>query len=229
MWALAPKDLQYVRNVYLDAIVMAGGQPVLLPMTNRPEFIRQNLDMCDGILFSGGADLDAATYGEEHKSQFAPVKLRDEFELELMRLCLEEDKPFFAICRGMQVLNVLKGGSLYQDIPTELPGKLEHVKLTDDQEFVDVRHTVFVEDNTLLKDILNTDTLSVNTIHHQAIKKVGDELIVNSVCEDGIIEGIELTNKKFALGVQWHPERMAATDEKSFALFKAFIESAKEK
>lgn len=205
---------------YEEAIFKAGGMPILLPPTSNPSDIQAQLNLCDGILLAGGDDLTPLLYGEEPNKYLGETNyLVDMHHLTLTKLALEDHKPILGICRGMQVLNAAKGGNVYQDL-SECP----HASLQHQQQSprTNLTHTVSTSKNTLLQQLIGT-SFATNSFHHQAIHQLGKDLIATAWSKDSIIEGIELQNYPFGVGVQWHPEIMLATSSSMLPLFKKFI------
>ena len=214
-----------INRGYYDSILRAGGIPMLMPLTDDPGILDQYLKMADGVLFSGGPDVSPLRYGHEIHAHCGNINtLRDTMELSLMqRLFHDVSKPIFCICRGIQVLNVALGGTLYQDIPSEYPAYVfSHSQPEHEHEHA---HAVSVKANTPLSQIVQSDCLSVNSLHHQAILDLAPSLRTNAVSEDGLIEGVDLPSHPFCLGVQWHPERLSAHDSISQKLFDAFCKA----
>jgi len=195
-----------IPQAYLDAILTAGGLPILLPtslpLTALPELVNR----FDGFVLSGGGDVDPALYsGHLDATVHSIDPERDAFERALIPLVLQADKPLLAICRGVQILNVALGGSLYEDIPSALPEALRHDWYPDiPRDYL--AHTVEIEQGSRLAEILGTRKLRTNSLHHQAIRQPAPALEVVAYAEDGVIEAVELPRKRFAIGVQWHPE-----------------------
>lgn len=211
---------------YVEAIRQAGGLVLLLPPTQDQEEQQQLMTLVDGLLIPGGVDTAPCFYGEEPVAAVTTTDRRlDRFEIAMVRLALERDKPVLGICRGMQLLNVVFGGSLIQDIPTQVPGAICHSQktLTRDEPF---HHISLVKDSNLAR-MLWRDRLDTNTFHHQAVRKVGQGLVPVAHSADGIIEGVETPNGR-VLGVQWHPECMAKEDPVQQRLFDGFVELCKE-
>lgn len=210
---------------YPSAIIAAGGIPVLLNITRDPEQIAQYADLVDGVLFSGGDDVDPAAYGEaQHWSCGDISPMRDEFEMQLLRTLLEKhpDKPILAICRGEQLVNVALGGTLYQDLHSQLPDCIRHHQ---QQISVYASHKAELVPGTRLHAIYGADEVAVNSFHHQAVKEVGKGLIVSARAADGVIEAVEMPEHPYFVAVQWHPERLV---EREFhpehkALFSSFV------
>lgn len=206
-------------GTYCGAVMNSGGLPVLLPPTDSEEQARRILDFCDGILFSGGVDIDPVYYGEDILNNTVEInEKRDKSELLLAKLAIEANKPILGICRGIQVLNVAMGGSLYQDLPSQL--NLIH---RQQGHGVEDGHYVNVIQGSPLHNILGEVRIKTNTYHHQSIKSLGKgfELIAES--EDGVIESIYMPSKKYVLGVQWHPELLAHMIGLHKAIFDDFI------
>ncbi len=184
-------------------------------------------DRCGGILFSGGNDVDPALYGEEpreHTIDFSPQ--RDRQELQLLEWALADDKPVLAICRGMQLLNVSRGGTLYQHVPDDLPKSEVHDILNEKRRESRIVHRLRIRPDSRLADVLDTNELGANAYHHQAVKKLGEGLEATAWSGDEVIEAIELPGHRFVVGVQSHPESLEAKIEPRWQkLFSAFVEA----
>lgn len=219
-------DVYGQKRTYSDAVIAAGGVPLFIPFM--PEAELKNLyGRLDGILFAGGNDISPQLYGEQTHPLTIDVSLeRDRVENSLLAWALADNKPLFAICRGFQLLNVHLGGSLFQDIATEVADTSDHQLSTHNEDYTYIAHQLKVAPNSRLAAITHSDVLQANTHHHQGIKKLADELQASAWAEDGIIEGIEHPSKLFALGVQCHPESLRHNDEKWAAVFTAFIQAA---
>lgn len=208
---------------YYQALEKAGALPILIPILQRSEDLFQLADNLDGVLFSGGVDIDPRYYDEEPRpglGQITPE--RDELEITLCKAFFERKKPIFGICRGIQLINVSLGGTLHQDIRTELKDVLKHYQ---EAPAYAPTHVVFVERDSLLFSIVKMEKFLVNSFHHQAIKKVAPTLKVVARSSDGIIEAVESIDRdRFVLGVQWHPERMFEKYLEHFRLFERFVE-----
>jgi putative glutamine amidotransferase len=211
---------------YLVAIERAGAVPVVLP--NQPGIanIRRILEMIDGLVLSGGDfDIHPRYYREKPIEQLGTIKpRRTEFELEIADAAMNRNLPVLGICGGAQAINVALGGSLYQDIAAELghTGVVEHTSRNPQRG-----HAVRIKPGTKLSQILRRARVTVNTSHHQSVKKLGRGLLVNAVADDGVIEGIESTRHLFVLGVQWHPEVLARHHQAQRRLLYAFVQSCK--
>lgn len=214
-------DLDYVQSV-----VEAGGVPVVLPPVVEPEYVDPLLGGLDGLLLSGGSDLDPSHYGEDPLPEMGPtLPERDAFELALAGRALEVGLPVLGICRGLQVLNVLLGGSLYQDLKTQLgEGVLEHRQKTPKCQPV---HEVELAGESLLGGIAGKDRFAVNSYHHQAVKEVAGDLRVSARSPDGVVEALEWRDgSRWVLGIQWHAEAMREAGPEQRRLFSAFVEAA---
>ncbi|MEK9899268.1 MAG: gamma-glutamyl-gamma-aminobutyrate hydrolase family protein [Rhodospirillaceae bacterium] len=210
-----------LRQNYADAVSEAGGLP--LPLPHEPERAAEYLDVIDGLVITGGAfDVDPSLFGAGERHPTVVTKdRRTAFELATTRGALERDMPLLGICGGQQLLHVALGGTLIQHIPDEIDEALAHEQPNPRDE---PGHSVSIKSGTLLHRIVETDSLDVNSAHHQAAKDASDQIVVNAVAPDGVIEGIEATDRRFALGVQWHPEyKVSAGDD---AIFRAFIHAA---
>lgn len=209
-----------LRQNYADAVVEAGGVPLALP--HEPDQADDYLDIIDGLVITGGAfDVDPSIFGAGERHPTVVTKdRRTAFELAVTHGALERDMPLLGICGGQQLLHVALGGTLIQHIPDEIPEALAHEQPNPRDE---PGHSISVLPGTLLHRIVGTDSLDVNSAHHQAAKDASDEIIINAVAPDGVIEGIEAIGKRFCLGVQWHPEyKVSAGDG---AIFQAFIDA----
>ncbi|MDE0779728.1 MAG: gamma-glutamyl-gamma-aminobutyrate hydrolase family protein [Alphaproteobacteria bacterium] len=210
-----------LRENYADAVTAAGGLP--LPLPHEPDQAAYYLELIDGLVVTGGAfDVDPALFGagERHPTVITKDR-RTAFELAVTRGAMEKDMPVLGICGGQQLLHVVLGGQLIQHIPDEVPRALAHEQPNPRDE---PGHSVAVKPGTLLHRIVGTDRLNVNSAHHQAAKGEPKGVAINAVAPDGVIEGIEATDRKFCLGVQWHPEYGVSAGDA--AIFQAFIQAA---
>lgn len=211
---------------YVRAVRAAGGLPVLLPPGE--DHLDAILDLVDGLIFIGGADIDPARFGESPHPRTAGInEEHDEFELALLQRAWERDVPTLCICRGIQVLNVARGGTLYQDLPDQYPDAHMHQQRDQGMQRGDIGHDVALAagDNPLRR-IMGADTIDVNTFHHQAIRDVAPGLEVLATAPDGVIEAVHDPSRSFLLGVQWHPEGLAAQKAEELALFQELIAKA---
>lgn len=215
----------FIHHAYMEMLEKAGAMPVLLPITDDEAMIEQMLDTFDGFVISGGGDMDSAWWGEElHMLAAGLNPLRDRMEIMLIRKLHERDIPTFGICRGEQVMNVALGGTLVQDIPSQVTDPIIHRDVPRQYE---VSHTVQVKEGTLLAQIIGSGEKGVNTLHHQAVREAATCLNVAAVSADGVIEAVEDPSKKFFLGVQWHPERLGPENEDAMRLFAYFCNMCK--
>lgn len=215
-------ELCGVQRDYVCAVEQAGGVPLLIPVVENIETIHQQLSLVDGVILSGGYDVNPTHYDEEPSVLLEEIHPeRDVFELKAIQIIRDYQKPLLGICRGMQILNVAFGGTLYQDI-SHAPG--ESIKHRQNAKRYEPTHSVDIVEGTLLSKILNGKiSIATNSFHHQAIKKLAPGFIVNALAKDGIIEGIELPGNQFVMALQWHPEMMAAVDSNMGAIFQEFI------
>ena len=206
---------------YLNAIRAAGGIPVVLPLVAEGEDVARLAASFDGFLFTGGQDVSPALYGEPDRTGLSvPSPERDALEAPLLQEVLKTDKPVLGICRGLQFLNAAMGGDLWQDLPFEHPSDIVH---RQGKPYDKAVHTVTLEGP--LKDLLGKAELSVNSLHHQAIRKLAPGWIPEASSPDGLIEAAVLPGKRFFRAVQWHPEYLFEKDEDSLALFVAFVKA----
>lgn len=216
---------QMQNETYVQAVLKAGGVPLLLPAVEDEAVTEHHLQLIDGLLVSGGPDIDPQLFGEQPIPALgAVVPVMDDYEMRLLRLALACDKPILGICRGEQVLNAAAGGTLFQDIYSSLSGLLKH---RQDAPRPFRSHSISIMPGTKLADILGTTETLVNSFHHQAVATAAPGFIVSALAPDGIIEGIESTDHRFVLGVQWHPEGMWNAAVNYDQLFVAFIRAAK--
>ncbi|PHK93772.1 gamma-glutamyl-gamma-aminobutyrate hydrolase [Pseudoroseomonas rhizosphaerae] len=207
-----------LRQNYFESVARAGGLPIALP--HAPELAEQYLDTIDGLLVTGGAfDVDPSLYGGGPAHPTVALKQgRTAFELAMVRGALERDMPILGICGGQQLLAVALGGTLIQHIPDSVPDALAHEQPNPRTE---PGHEVAIAPGTLLARAVGGARMAVNSAHHQAVERTGPDTVVNAVAPDGVIEGIESTRHRFALGVQWHPEY--AVDAADQSILDAFV------
>lgn len=219
-----PAEQHRLSDSYVRAILNAGGIPVILPSVMDEEAMMAMVDGLDGILLSGGGDVDPVIFGQRATGHLGSVNpRRDTAELAVARYVINEtDKPILGICRGIQVMNVAMGGSLHIDLPDA--GKLCHSLVMYPRHMT--THTVRVAEGTRLADILGAGECPVNSFHHQAIDSVAECFTVAAVSsEDAVVEAVELPGERFVVGVQWHPEELV-TREEAKRLFRSFVEAA---
>jgi putative glutamine amidotransferase len=210
---------------YVDGVVGAGGIPMVLPPI--VEMAEKVAGRIDGLLLSGGSDLDPSYYGEEPVPELNPtVPKRDAFEMALVEHALERGVPVFGICRGLQVLNVALGGTLYQDLPSQLhPDLIAHRQQVPKWQWT---HEVEVDGNSKVAGIMETNDIRVNSYHHQAIKDLSGDLVAVAHSSDGVIEAAESPNlsERWLVGVQWHAEAMRDVGPENRNLFRAHVVAA---
>lgn len=214
---------------YLDAIREAGAIPITLPLVATYEDIMQICAMCDGFLLTGGHDISPTLYGEEPTERCGIANHnRDSLEREIFNYSVESDTPLLGICRGIQIINALCGGTLYQDLPTEY----NHSTSVNHQmqaPYDQPCHKVKLIDGSPLAEITGAVELSVNSYHHQAIKELAPTLKAMAISEDGIIEAIYMPGKRFIQALQWHPEFNFHCEESSRKIVKTFIDKTTSK
>lgn len=207
---------------YIHTVEKAGGEPVLLDLVKDQAGAKAELAKVDCLIMTGGEDIDPSYYDEESDPKLEDVnKERDVSDFALLQEAIDEDMPVLCTCRGMQLLNVLSGGSLIQDIPTseEYKDTQEQIKHRDPAEEDFTYHDITIEEDSLLAKIAGGTTLNANSWHHQGIKEVGDKLKVTAKSEDGMIEGLERTDCTYVVGVQFHPEWNVEEGDDSYLVF----------
>lgn len=213
---------------YLAAVEAAGGIPLLIHLTDDQQVLDAHYQRCDGLLFCGGGDIAPAHYGQTpHPLLGAVEELRDRVELHLARRAAPDRKPLLGICRGIQLLNVALGGTLYQDINAELPGTLDHRESSRRNDRAYLAHPLNLERDSWLAERLGATTIMVNTLHHQAVRDVALGLRVVGYAPDGVIEAVEGAGDTFIVGVQCHPEELWQSAEPRWQrLFTGFVAQA---
>lgn len=218
----------YLNSAYLAAVQEAGGVPVPLPPQLDDRALMELAHRLDGLLLTGGGDVDPASFDEPPHPTLSEVSpARDRLEIALVARFMEVRRPILAICRGIQVLNVALGGSLYQDVASDPGTEIQHQqKAPRDQP----THPVKVVSGSFLARTVGSDELEVNSLHHQAVKTIGRGLLPVAFAPDGIVEGLELEDAgpgRFVVAVQWHPEELVARDPAARRLFHAFVEASR--
>ncbi|MBF8435483.1 gamma-glutamyl-gamma-aminobutyrate hydrolase family protein [Halanaerobiaceae bacterium Z-7014] len=210
---------------YLNGIKAGGGMPFIISPINDEEYIASALERCDGVLLTGGGDIDPELYQENKLDTCMLVNnFRDEFELKVLDMALKSNKPILGICRGLQLINVYYGGSIYQNIDLlKLP--VEHFNLNKGKDYK--AHQVEVYQDSHLYQALQKEKIKTNSLHHQAINQLGDGVSVIAKSEDGLIEGIEVKDKEMTFAVQWHPEMMFKKSNEQKQIFTYFIDYIK--
>ena len=214
----------YVNQTYIHSVLQAGAIPILLPTVENELAIQEQLHRIDAVLLSGGSDINPLLFGEEPDTKLDFVlPERDDYEIRLTTLAHQMGKPLLGICRGIQVMNVAFGGSLYQDIFTQSPNCTIKHRQNSRRDFAG--HTTDIVPGSLLHQILGETSLPVNSFHHQAVKAVAPGFVINAMSRDGIIEGIERPGS-FMLGVQWHPEMLVDSYPVMLELFRRLAAEA---
>jgi putative glutamine amidotransferase len=212
----------HYRNI--DVISKAGGLPIILPSTG--EECEEYLAILDGIYFSGGIDINPMFFGEDPICGVESTNIeRDRFEIELYKKAVRIDLPMLGVCRGMQVINIAAGGTIYQDLSAQLPNSICHNQ--DGSPLSDYFHKILIEENSKLYNIHKNKEIYTNTFHHQAVKDVAPGFKITAKTKDGVIEAIESINNRYILAVQWHPEHMYYAHDEHFEIFKSFINECK--
>lgn len=208
---------------YLEGLVSTGVLPVMLPLCDDVSVLDAVLEKVDGLLFTGGQDLSPDLYGERRLGTCGEVcPKRDAQESYLLKKAIKQGLPFLGICRGLQILNVATGGSLFQDLPSQRNSKISHCMKPPYDRSV---HEVKLSSGGMLFNIFGKEELQVNSYHHQGIKVLSHCLESEAVSEDGIVEAARVKNGGFELGVQWHPEFFSRNDMRSYLLFEAFAKA----
>ncbi|WP_080873656.1 gamma-glutamyl-gamma-aminobutyrate hydrolase family protein [Oceanobacillus timonensis] len=216
-----------LRNV--KAIEQAGGIPVILPYYSDYQEMATLLDKLDGLYLPGGYDIDPSLFQEEPNQNLGIIiPERDRLEQEIIPHFLEKDKPILGVCRGCQILNVVTGGTMYQDLGSQYPnGLIQH---TQKAAFHHRSHAVRIAPSSLLEKLVQAREIKVNSYHHQANRSLGENFIISAMAADGVMEAFESKVHRFVLGVQWHPEGLVnLADDPSPAIYQGFIEACKEK
>ena len=214
-------EIQYIQLDYIEFVRLGGGLPVLIPLMADPIEIKNLAARIDGIILTGGGDLDPELWNEENTHSMDVVRRRDDSEIALVLAMRELHKPILGVCRGHQILNVALGGSLYQDIPSQIPDVLGHPIKDLKEQF----HQTQLTRKSSLSEIFNGDTIRTNSSHHQAVRDTGEGLEIVAKASDGVVEAIQRFDDYCTIGVQWHPERMR-TDDNMISLVKWFISKA---
>lgn len=213
---------------YVEAISLAGGIPLLIPLGLSEEALLTTLERVDGLLLPGGGDIDPAQYhGNGHEKVAEVDQDRDRVEIYLAQQATAMQKPLLAICRGHQVLNVALGGNMWEDIASEMPNAIQH----DFNRIMPrnyLPHTVDVIPDSQLARVLGRMETAVNSLHHQGIRNLAPELVATAHSADGLVEAVEVPGHPFALGVQWHPENLVHDDPAMLNLFRALVDASVE-
>ena len=218
-----PIDLFGLMPTYLEAIVAAGGIPIMIPLGLSDQDLQLIFERVDGLLLPGGGDVDPEFYhGQAHVSLWGIDRDRDRVEFFLARAAVTRPKPLLAICRGHQVFNVALGGTLWVDVSSQMPNAIKHDHFgVHPRNYV--AHDVKLQPDSKLSLCLGRDQTDVNSLHHQGIRDLAPELTAVAVAPDGLIEAVEVVGHPFAVGVQWHPENLIHDDPAMLALFEGLV------
>jgi putative glutamine amidotransferase len=210
-------------RAYAAAVTAGGGIPLLIPLGLSDEDLLTVVERVDGLVLPGGGDIDPTFYrGNWHDALRGIDEDRDRVEITVAQQAAKTRKPFLAICRGFQVLNVALGGTLWEDLASQRPESIKHdYYQTGDRS--NVSHAVEVNPDSQLASIVERETLPVNSLHHQGVRDIAPDLTVTAVAPDGLVEGLEVEGHPFAIGVQWHPENLIQNDPAMLALFESLI------
>lgn len=214
---------------YFDAVVLGGGIPIMVPLFfDDLETLRATFDRLDGVLIPGGVDMDPGTYHEDAHPKLGRIDPpRDRVEMLFARWAREEGVPTLGICRGLQVMSVAAGGDLWQDVADQVPGTMKHDYFPNDGWTRDhIAHEVELAAGSRIREILDRSVAPVNSMHHQAIRRLGAGLQATAWAADGVLEAAEDPSHPFYVGVQWHPESMEIVDPPTRRLFEALVEAA---
>lgn len=215
------QNRQFVTNPYVQSVRYSGGIPLILPLVRSDQILEEYVSLCDGFLFCGGSDITPLLFGEEPKNGNGKTDITvDLFQIRLTKRILLTGKPVFSICRGMQILNVACGGTVWQDLSL-MPGcTISHMQQSASRS--EVSHRIRTEPGSLIRQCIGP-LLYVNSFHHQAVNTPGKNVVFTAHAPDGTVEALELSGYPFAVGVQWHPECMYRTSPEMRALFHQFI------
>lgn len=218
-------NMHFMNNDNVNAIKEAGGIPFILPYGYETDIISQTAEMIDGLYLTGGNDIDPTLFDEEPHPKLGEINpVRDFYEIALINKMLEMDKPILGVCKGCQMINIALNGDMYQDIYTQIDNALLQHSQNAPQEHGS--HFVNIQPDSLLKTIIGKEQMKVNSRHHQANRKPGENMIHSGVANDGVIEASESTVHHFVLGLQWHPENMAVKgNEDAKKIFTSFIKA----
>lgn len=216
-----------LKTAYCEAVLRAGGLPIVLPIVDDSSLVELYLDRISGLVITGGAfDIHPSAYGEAPRDGLGPQKNeRTQFESTVLRAALKRDMPVLGVCGGMQLLNVVMGGTLFQDLRREVEAAREHEQKHDRSQ---PQHPVEIKDGTTTAEWLGKGMLMVNSTHHQAVNKLGERVLATATAPDGVIEGIELSGHPFAVGVQWHPEYLIHSLPLHLGLYRGLVQKARE-
>lgn len=223
-----PLEILGLMPSYIEAIVAAGGVPVMIPLGLSAENVVAILERMDGVLLPGGGDIDPTEYAQNsngHEKIYDLDKDRDRIELLVAQTAVSSKKPIFAICRGLQVMNVALGGTLWEDIASEISNTVAHDNYGKKPNNY-LAHSVAIQPDSCLAQLLDSHETAVNSLHHQGIRDLAPDLVSTATAADGLIEAVEMPKHPFALGVQWHPEMIIDNQPQMLSLFKGLISAA---
>jgi len=216
--------MDFAYDEYSRSVYRAGGAPVIIPVAQNRQTLETVLERIDGVILTGGVDINPKRYGEQPLVGMGEIdEDLDILELTVAQTAFDKDLPIFAICRGIQILNVAHGGTLFQDIAVQVKESLLHSQKAPKNV---TTHAIDIREETLLKTVIGKNRVWVNSKHHQAVKDLAQGFRVGAETRDGIIEAIEHPSKRFVIGVQWHPEGTYHVDTNSKKLFRAFIQAS---
>ena len=208
-------------RAYVEAVTAGGGIPLLIPLGLSDEDLLTVIERVDGLVLPGGGDIDPNFYkGNKHQALREIDRDRDRVEIFVAQQATKLEKPFLAICRGHQVLNVALGGTMWEDLASQRPDGIKH-DYWDSGPRTDLPHHVEIDPNSRLAAIIGRETTAVNSLHHQGVRDIAPDLVVTAVAPDGLVEGLEVAGHPFAVAVQWHPENLVGNDPAMLALFEA--------
>lgn len=208
-------------RAYSEAVKAGGGIPLLIPLGLSDEDLLTVLNRVDGVVLPGGGDIEPSFYGgNSHHALREIDRDRDRVEIFVAQQAARLEKPFLAICRGHQVLNVALGGTMWEDLASQRPNSIDH-DFFDNGPRTHLPHTVDLKPGSRLAEIVGRESTPVNSLHHQGVRDIAPELVVSAVAPDGLVEGLEIAGHPFAVAVQWHPENLVGDDPAMLALFEA--------
>ena len=206
---------------YISAIEKSYGLPILIPYIENADNLKKLINLCDGIFFTGGVDINPKLYGCEKSSQCGKIEIyRDKIEFLAFSIALKLKKPILGVCRGAQLINVALGGTLYQDINSEISTEISHIQVEPKTSH---SHEIVIKNETPLFELLGKNRIKANSFHHQAIKKLGKHLKIMANADDGIVEAFYMKDEVYLRAYQWHPERLCNIDENNKMIFYDFI------
>jgi len=214
--------LHYIQEHYCQFVLIGDGVPVILPAIEDLDYVPDLISKLDGLIITGGVDVEPSLYNENNTHSLGCDILRDRYEIELIHAARRQARAVLGVCRGIQVLNVAFGGSLYQDIPSMIDGALIHHRFAEGKETF---HNVLLTRHSILSEIFERDEIEVNSSHHQSVKELGKGLLPLAASQDGVIEAVHCPDDRCTYGVQWHPERILH-DPKQADLARWFIRQA---